>query len=133
MRAADSNADQYIVKDVRGLELTWRWVMTDPEFRFVVKPNGPLPTKFRVELGVSERTFQDTGPLKLVFEGNGQEFGRKTLPNSGEYIVDMPVTPSLLRPGQENRVVIHVLNAWQAADPGVKLGFILKSAGFISK
>ena len=39
----------------------------------------------------------------------------------------------MLKENAENRVLVKVLNAWIAPDPGVRLGFLLHAAGFVSK
>jgi hypothetical protein len=132
VKADAPNAESYIVKDIRGLEAgAWRWAGKDPELRFMLAPAAPLPKRFRIELGINDKTFADTGPVKLILEVNGKEIGRATLDRFGDHVVEKAVPANLLHSGAENRAVIHVLNPWQAPDPGVRLGFVLKSAGFV--
>ncbi len=129
MCAADPNADLYIVRDVKGLENNWRWTHANPELRFRLKPGAAART-LHVELGVNDRTFAETGPLKLIVEVNGRELTRTTLAQFGDHTIDQPVESTMLVPGAENLLRIRVLNPWQAPDPGVQLGFVLKCAGF---
>jgi hypothetical protein len=130
--AGENGAEQYIVKDIKGLEGGWRWTHAEPELRYRLKPEN-VARVFHLELGINDRTFKETGPLKLVFEVNGHEFARETFPTFGDHIWEKRVDSSLLAPGAENRVKIRVLNPWQAPDPGVKLGFILRCAGFLKQ
>jgi hypothetical protein len=129
MCASDDGAEQYIVKDIRGLEAVWRWTNAEPELRFQLKP-GRTARLFHLELGINDRTFRDTGPVKIVFEVNGHEVARHTFETFGDHTWEHRVGAELLAPGAENRVRIRVLNPWQAPDPGVKLGFVLRCAGF---
>lgn len=128
--AADSDADKYIVKDIKGAEGGWRWTNAEPELRFQM-PAGELKRKFRLELGINDRTFHDTGPVTIVILVNGNELDRITLRNFGDHTYEKAVPTTFLLPGAENRVLMRVLNPWQAPDPGVKLGFVLRSAGFL--
>jgi hypothetical protein len=129
--AAASDAGKHIVKDVRGLEGAWRWTLAAPELRFEL-PAGELHRKFRMDLGINDRTFRDTGPVKVVIYINGREFDHVTFDHFGDQTWEKPVPVDYLKPGAENRVEMRILNPWQAAD-GLKLGFVLRSAGFISQ
>lgn len=131
MCADDPNADEYIVKDVKGVEGQWRWTLPDPELRFLVPDDG-RQRRFSLQFGINDRTFKDTGPLRIVFELNGTEVGRATYDSFGDKEWNQPVPTKVLRAGAENRLAIHVLNPWQAPDPGVRLGFVLRCAGFVA-
>lgn len=132
VRADENDAERYFVKDVRGLEGTWRWTATEPEFRFSLKQTNK-PRRFHLELGINDRTFKQTGPVTLAVFVNGNEIGRPTFAAFGDHSWDKLVEPSYLLSGVENRVKIQVLNPWQSSDPEVRLGFVLRSVGFLPK
>lgn len=132
MCAADDGADLYIVKDVKGAESSWRWTLAEPEFRFQLKP-GSGARVLELQFGINDRTFLETGPLKLVFQVNGHEVDRQTYNTFGDHTWERRIGSELLAPGAENRVKIRVLNPWQAPDAGVQLGFVLRCVGFKSQ
>ncbi|MDZ4802212.1 MAG: hypothetical protein SGI92_28980 [Bryobacteraceae bacterium] len=132
VRSEETDAERYFIKDVKGLEGTWRWTFAEPEFRFFIRPTGKS-RKFHLELGINDRTFKDTGPVNLVITVNGKVLGRPTFTKFGDQTWEADVAPDMLLPDSENRVLIKVLNPWQAADPGVRLGFLLHAVGFLSQ
>lgn len=129
--AAASDAEKHIVKDIRGLEGAWRWTLAAPELRFDLPP-GELHRKFRMEIGINDRTFRDTGPVMVVISINGREFDHVTFDHFGDHTWEKPVPVDYLKPGAENRVEMRIINPWHASD-GVKLGFVVRSAGFVSQ
>ncbi|MBC8164447.1 MAG: hypothetical protein H7Y20_01100 [Bryobacteraceae bacterium] len=131
VRANDSTAERYFVKGIRGLESSaYRWTLAEPEFRFTLK--SAKDRRFRIEFGISDRTLEDTGPLNIVFLVNGHELDRVKYTTFGDKVFEKRVPEEWLNATGENRVLVRVLNPWQAPDPGVKLGVLLLSAGFVS-
>lgn len=129
-KADDINSDEYLIKDVKPLEgAVWRWTLAEPEFRFFLK--SAQARRFHMEFGINDRTFVETGPLKMEILINGKPFDALTFPSSGSKTYDKPVPASFLLPDAENHVIVRILNPWQAPDPGVKLGIVLRLAGFL--
>jgi hypothetical protein len=131
MRADDQNAQQYIVRDVRGLEMNFRWTLAEPEFRFPL-PVGPGARWLRMEFGINDRTIGDTGPLRMVFEVNGHVLDRPVFGTFGLKVFEKQVPEEWLVAG-ENRVQVRILNPWQSPDPAVKLGVVLNGIGLVKK
>jgi hypothetical protein len=52
---------------------------------------------------------------------------------SGDHRYEMPVPAAMLKANDENRVLVRIMNPWQAPDPGVRLGFLLQSVGFVKR
>ena len=129
INASDANADLHIIKDVRGLEsAAFRWTFAEPEFRFVV--SSADNKKLRLDFGVNDVTFRDTGPLRLTYLINGHELATETYDSFGDRTFIKPVPAAWLRTREENRVVIRVGNPWQAPN-GEKLGFLVHAIGFV--
>jgi hypothetical protein len=127
-RAADPESLHYIVKDIQGIESNYRWTHAEPELRFFL--NATKDRRFRMDFGVTESVLKASGPLKLVFLVNEHELGRETYASAGPKSFEKPVPPEWLHFGEENHVVIRVLNPWRAPHMGVLLGVILHAAGF---
>ena len=106
----------------------WRWTRSQPELRFLVQ--SARNRRFKLELGVNDVTFRDTGPLRLVIFVNEHELDRIVYDSPGEKSYEKAVPANMLRENAENRVLIRVLNPWDTNDPKVKLGFIFHEAGF---
>ena len=87
--AAASDAERHIRQRCRGLEGAWRWTLAAPELRFELPP-GELHRKFRMEIGINDRTFRDTGPVKVVISINGREFDRVTFDHFGDHTWEKP-------------------------------------------
>ncbi len=130
--ADEASAERYFIKDVKGLESTWRWTLVEPEFRFLLSP-VKRTRRFQLKFGINDRTFKDTGPVTLEIYVNGNPVGKPTFKEFGDHTWETDVDPWKLLPGAENRVLVKVVNPWQTADPGVKLGVVFQSAGFLSK
>lgn len=130
VRSADPNADLYYVKDVGGLEGgSWRWTQAAPEFRFTLK--STISRRFRLDFGLHEITFRDTGPVTLSILINGRELDRPHFDHPGDRRYEREVPADMLTSSSETRVVVRVLNSWKASDPGVHLGILLHAAGFV--
>jgi hypothetical protein len=131
VRSSQADADTYYLKDVGTLEgSTWRWTREKPELRFHIGSNkGRI---FRLDLGIHDLTFRETGPVTLAIRINGQLLDRPAFASSGDRTYQRAVPDSMLHPNAENRVEIEVLNPWKAPD-GVRLGFILHAMGFLKQ
>ena len=124
------DAESYFIRHIAGVEAgAWRWTHSDPELRFFVK--DIRDRRFKLEIGVNDVTFRDTGPLRLSIFINGKEFDRVVYDSPGDKSYEKAVPPDMLRQKAENRVLIRVLNPWDTTDPKIKLGFILHEAGFL--
>jgi hypothetical protein len=123
------DAEQYFIKDIRALENgAWRWTLVEPEMRFHLL--SVTNRCLRMDIGVHEVTLRQTGPLKLEIYVNGQLLDSPVYDTPGDRRYEKPVPASMLKERAENRVLVKVLNPWQAQDPGVQLGFLLFGAGF---
>lgn len=132
VRANDPEAETYFIKDVRGLEgAAWRWTLAEPEFRFFLK--SAKGRVFHLNLGINDVTFRTTGPVRMQIFVNGQLLDEPVFQRPGDAVLEKAVPDGWLKPQAENRVLVKVLNAWPAADPGIFLGFVLHDAGFVSQ
>jgi len=127
---SDPNADAYIVRDIaRSVEAgTWRWTNRRPELQFY------LPSvenrKFVMDFSIAGATFSETGPVTLAVFVNGQPLDKKRYEKPGQYLMELPVAPALLKVNALNTVAIEPDKVWVSKQDGVALGFILTSAGF---
>ena len=129
VRSSQPDAEAYFVRDIMAVEAgAWRWTHAAPELRFLLKSTENR--RLRLEIGVNDVTFRDTGPMRLVISINGREFDKVVYDSPGDKSYDKPVPPHMLILNGENRVLIRVLNPWPTQDPNVKLGFLLHEAGF---
>ncbi len=131
VRADDPGAQKFFVKDVRALESNFRWTLAEPEFRFLITGSGSR--WLHMEFGINDRTIKDTGPLRMVIQVNGHVLDRPVFPAFGLKYYDKEVPAEWLNPGEENRVLVRILNPWQSSDPAVRLGIVLNAVGLIRK
>jgi hypothetical protein len=130
--SANPAAEAYYIKDVKGLEgSAWRWTLVEPEFRFFLKTTKDRV--FKLDLGINDTTFRDTGPVRLQIVINGELLDEPVFSKPGDYQYEQPVPERMLKASAENRVLVKVLNPWAAPDPGVRLGFLLHGVGFVAK
>lgn len=131
VRADEAGAESYFVKDVKPPEGgAFRWTFAEPELRFFIK--NPEDRLFRLAFGINDRTFRDTGPLRIAFLVNGRELDRTTWNSFGDHVYEKPVPPDWLKGWDENRISIRILNPWKAED-GVRLGILLQSASLAQR
>jgi hypothetical protein len=124
------DADLYFVRDVKTSEgANWRWTLTQPEFRFHLR--DVRNRSLRLDLGVNDVTFRDTGPLRLAIYVNGHLLDQPVYNSPGDRRFEKPVPASMLQEHVENRVMVRVLNPWQTPDPNVRLGFLVFGVGFV--
>lgn len=130
--SAQPTAESHFIKDVKSLEgSSWRWTLAEPEFRFFLK--SARNRIFRLEMGINDVTFKDTGPVRMQIFVNGQLLDEPVFGKPGEYQYERPAPQRMLKENTENRVIVKVLNPWISTDPGVRLGFLLFGAGFITQ
>jgi hypothetical protein len=129
VRAGDPDADSYIIKDIKGLEGTFRWTASNPQLRFYLTKIEQ--TSFRLELGVHPVTLKDTGPLRLTIFINDHELAQLTYEKAGDTEFDKEVPAAWLLQDADNFVSIRVENPWLAPGDNVYLGFVFRGAGFV--
>jgi hypothetical protein len=130
VRSGDPTAESHYIRDVKPLEGgSWRWTLDTPEFRFYLAATENRT--FRLDFAIADATFKDTGPVRMEVLINGHLLDRPVFDRAGNHVYNKPVPSAMLGKNAENRVVIRVLNAWQAPDPGVRLGFLLHAVGFV--
>ncbi|MEJ7605388.1 MAG: hypothetical protein WKF37_03780 [Bryobacteraceae bacterium] len=101
-----------------------------PELRFHL--TSKEHRTLRVQFVVHTTLFKSTGPVTVVFRVNGNELGRERYTGPGRKVFAKAVPPDWIFLNNENRVVLEVLNVWQA-EPGVKLGVLLEQAGLTAE
>lgn len=127
----DPEAKFYLVKDVSpALEGgVWRWARQNPTLMLT------LPTttgwKFAADIGISELTFKDTGPVNLTVIVNDHELTKAHYDEPGPKHIEQPVPPEWLRTNAENLVSLNIDKVWVAPEDKVVLGFVLTRAGFV--
>jgi len=130
MNAAD--AASYFVRDVRGLEANqWRWTGQRPTLHFVLDQVENL--KFVMDFAVAGAVLEQTGPLTVSFRINGRLLARETYATHGEKHFEKPVQASWLEAGGDTIVSAELDKVWVSPTDGVKLGIILKRAGFVKR
>ncbi len=126
-RATAKDSDNYVVADISAHDSgTWRWTAAKPELRFFL--TTAEKRTLRVQFVIRPMTFKSTGPVTVVFRVNGNELGRERYESAGRKVYAKAVQPDWFFPNGENRVVLEVLNVWQA-EPEVMLGVLLEAAG----
>jgi len=108
---------------------TWRWVEPRAELMFRLESKQHL--RFVMEFAIPEVTFAQRGPVVLSVAINGNLLERTRYDKGGEYRFEKPVPAEWLRTDFHNYVALEVDKPWLAPQDGARLGFILKSAGFL--
>jgi len=128
---SDPRADLYIVKDIAGTTEggTWRWTNQNPTLQFRLRRKHDL--KLRVEYTVAETSFARTGPVSIIFLVNGHTLETVYAPAPGPRVFEKPVPRQWLAGGEEVIVTLSIDKVYVAEADGNRLGFILKSAGFV--
>jgi hypothetical protein len=127
--AADIDADRFFVKDIKPSEGgPWRWTHDKPELRFIIGP-GNGDRRLTVEFTINEVTFKETGPVAISFFVNGQLVAKERYTSPGDKKFSQVIHAEMLYPGEENRVLMQVHDAWQTPYPGIKYGFLFRRAG----
>ena len=128
----DADAESYFIRDVRGLEANqWRWTGERPTLHFVLDSVENL--KFAMDFAVAGAVIEQTGPLTVSFLVNGKLLDRIRYATHGEKHFEKPVDASWLEAGGDTIVSAELDKAWVSPADGVKLGIILKRAGFVKR
>ncbi len=122
---ADPATDSFIVQGFRAKsEGAWRWAHDHAVLRFLLPETGPL--KFTMDFTLPEKTFRETGPVKLAVSINGHSLDAARYDHAGDYRYERAVPENWLRQNGENLVAIDPDKTTTAE----KLGFVLTGAGF---
>ena len=130
MSVEDPRSDAFFVQDVncsRGAD--WCWTGQNPQLRFRLV--GEAERRAMVQFVVSDRTFRETGPLRVNFFVNGHLLSNEIYSSPGEKKFEKPVPKEWMKPDGDNDILLQIENAWTAPDDGVKLGVLLRRAGFL--
>lgn len=125
---ADPTAASFFVQDV-GDGGAWRWTGVNPTLRFHI--SDAADRKLRVLFEISERTFRDTGPLRVAYSVNGVFIERVTYSSPGPKVFMTDLPGGVLRANADNLLSLRVENPWRAPDDGALLGVMLRAAGFV--
>jgi hypothetical protein len=126
--AGDPFAQKFFVRDVVPSDGgSWRWTAAEPELRFVLQ--STRNRKLLFEFVINERTFKDTGPVKISFFVNKRLIGSETYGSPGHKSFEKPVPDEWIRPNEETRVMAQIENPWHT--PQGDLGILIKRVGFV--
>ncbi|MGB9605020.1 MAG: hypothetical protein ACP5U2_00400 [Bryobacteraceae bacterium] len=125
------NAEAHFVRGVsRHLEGgAWRWLEPRAELVFRLASTGRL--RFVMEFAIPEVTFAQRGPVVIWVWVNGRLLDRSRYEKGGEFRLEKPVPTEWLRTDLHNYVTLEIDKPWVAPQDGARLGFILRSAGFL--
>ncbi len=128
--ATDIGAGAFFVKDVKGLENgSWRWTGQNPALRF--RLFNVSKRKALVDFTIHESTFKDTGPLRINFYVNGRLLEKALYDVPGDKTFQKLVPEGWLKLDSDNTISLDIENPWIAPTDGVKLGVLLRGAGFV--
>lgn len=125
------NAEAHFVRGVsRHLEAgSWRWL--EPRAELVFRLTTTRHLRFVMEFAIPEITFAQRGPVVISVFVNDQLLARSRYEKGGEFRLEKPVAPEWLRTHLHNYVTLEIDKPWIAPQDGARLGFILRSAGFL--
>ena len=123
-----AESENSISKDVNGRDgSAYRWVHQDPELFFRVPQN---PAHFEMAYSVPEVILQQTKTLDLDAWIANQPAPPIHLSEAKDFIYKAAI-PANVKPGETVVVRFHVRNPYVSPGDGVKLAFLVKSAGFV--
>lgn len=125
------NAEAHFVRGVsRHLEAgSWRWL--EPRAELVFRLTTTRHLRFVMEFAIPEITFAQRGPVVISVLVNDHLLERSRYEKGGEFRLEKPVPPEWLRTHLHNYVTLEIDKPWIAPQDGARLGFILRSAGFL--
>jgi hypothetical protein len=128
----DADAESYFVRDVSTyLEGdSWRWTNARPELKFWL--TSVKSQRFTMDFSVAEVTFKETGPVTISVYVNGRRLAAIPCAAPGDFHFENPVPSSWLATDAPTIVALQADKVYIAEPDGVRLGFILKRAGFLS-
>ena len=124
----DTDADDYIVRDISLQRDHHRWAFRHPELRFRIKEGGY--SKFAAEFAIPQATFGTTGPVTVSVAVNGVSLGSIRCDHAGDYRMEKPVPGGAIAPG-EVHVTLEANPRWASPLDGAQLSFYLRAAGFV--
>ncbi len=125
--AGDPFAQKFFVRDVVPSDGGgWRWTAAEPELRFVLQSTHHRKLLF--EFVINERTFRDTGPVKISFFVNKRLIGERRTAVRATKASRNPCPTSGLAE-RRDRVMARIENPWHT--PQGDLGILIKRAGFV--
>lgn len=127
----DAGAEAHFLSGVSPhLEVgSWRW--TEPRAELVFRLSQVRNLRFVMEFAIPEITFAQRGPVSIAISVNGRLLARPRYERGGEFRFEQAVPAEWLRTDMHNHVTLEIDKAWVAPEDGARLGFILKSAGFL--
>lgn len=125
------NAEAHFVRGVsRHLEAgAWRWL--EPRAELMFRLTNTRHLRFVMEFAIPEVTFAQRGPVTISVSVNDRLLDKKTYAKGGEFRLEKPVPAEWLRTDLHNYVTLEIDKPWVAPEDGARLGFILRSAGFL--
>jgi hypothetical protein len=128
---SDLDADDYIKGGVAKGDsgAAWRWSYETPTFHFRLKSG----VRYRavLDFAVADSTFRTTGPVNISFFVNSQLLAKSIYGKSGNYRFESSLLPSEMTMGGDTTLSADISPVWVSPTDGVKLGVILKEAGFL--
>jgi hypothetical protein len=124
----DSDADDYIVRDIGGAQGSYRWARLHPELRFRVRELEDL--HFIAAVAIPEAIFPSGAVVHVGYAIDGRALGSLSCDHPGKYAIDTPVPASWIRPGEYLHVTFTSDRPWVSPDDGARLSFLLFEAGF---
>ncbi len=125
------SAEAHFVRGVsRHLEAgSWRWV--EPRAELVFRLSTTRHLRFVMEFAIPQVTFAQRGPVAITVFVNDHLLEKSRYERGGEFRLEKAVPSEWLRTELHNYVTLEIDKAWVAPEDGARLGFILKSAGFL--
>jgi hypothetical protein len=121
-------ASGHIVRDIDPNPGGWRWAQARPQLQFAVPAGARL--KFAAHVGIAGATFKTTGPVTITCSINGRRIGATNCPRDGLYHLAYNVPRGWLAAGSRAEVDLVADKLWVAPTDGVRLSYMLFSAGF---
>ena len=123
-----ASSDMSIGKDIAGRDGSkHRWMNQDPELLLRVPKN---PAHFEMAYSVPEVILQQTKTLDLDVWIADQSAPPVHVSEAKDFIYKAAI-PANVKPGETVVVRFHVRNPYVSPGDGVKLAFLVKSAGFV--
>lgn len=123
-------ATQYVVKGVLlgDAKAQGFWTLDEPVLQF--RLSAVQHHIFREHFYIPLETFQQTGPLIVDFYVNGHHLDQARFEKDGDLVYEHEVPERWLTTQEVTKVEMKVHNPYVSPRDGVKLGVLLKSAGF---
>ena len=123
----DGDASSYFVRDIMGLNGSWRWTGKRPAIRIAIRSNERL--HYSIDFTLADATFKVTGPVTIIFSVNDHVVGTQRYAAPGVQHYDAIVPPDWVQPNTEATVGAEIDKVWVSPTDGAQLGFILNRIG----